>query len=86
MPPHSSGRHPFAPLRSLVGTIFRTWALLGGILHLLLRFGSLLGDFSASWTAPGSILKCFGSVWEVRGLYFSRFFKGFGWTRACFSN
>ena len=84
MPPDSSGRNPFAPLRSLVGTIFRTWALLGGILHLLLRFGSPLGDFCASWTAPGSILKCFGSVREAPGLYFSRFFKGFGWTWACF--
>ena len=74
MPPDSSGRNPFAPLKSLVGTIFRIWALLGGILHLLLRFGSPLGDFCASGTAPGSILKCFGSVREVRGLYSSRFF------------
>ena len=73
MPPDSSRRAPWAPLRSLVGTIFRTWALLGGILHILLRFGSPLGDFCASWTAPGSILKRFGSVREVRGLYFSRF-------------
>ena len=84
MPGDSSGRTPFAPLRSLVGTIFRTWALLGGILHLLLRFGSPLGDFCASWTAPASILKCFGSVREAPGLYFSRFFKGVGWTWVCF--
>ena len=74
MPPNSSGRMSFAPLRSLVGTIFRIWALLGGILHLLLRFGSPLGDFCVSWTAPGSILKRFGSVREIPGLYFSRFF------------
>ena len=65
---------PFAPLRSLVGTILRTWAPLGGILHLLLRFESPWGNFCASLTAPGSILKRFGSVWEIRGLYFSRFF------------
>ena len=51
------------PLGGHVGSIFRSWALLGRILRLLLRLFSLLAGFCASWGAPASILEGSGTLW-----------------------
>ena len=60
-----------------VGTIFRSWALLGRILHLLVRLLSLLAGFGGPRDAPGSILEGPGRVrgrfWRPEGLVFRCF-------------
>ena len=60
-----------------VGTIFRSWALLGRILQLLLRLLSLLAGFGGPRDAPGSILEGPG---RVRG----RFGRPYGLIFRCF--
>ena len=60
-----------------VGTIFRSWALLGRMLHVLLRFFSFLVGFCASWGALGSILEGFGTLWGGFWSSQSIFFEGF---------
>ena len=60
-----------------VGTIFRSWALLGRILRLLLRLLLRLAGFCASWSAPGSILDRFwldfGGFWPPKTMIFEVF-------------
>ena len=66
-----------------VGTIFRSWVLLGRILCLLQRLLSLLAGFGASWDAPGSILEgsgCFrGGFWSLRAPVFRGFCVRMRW-------
>ena len=56
------------------GTIFHSWALLGRILHYLLRLLLLLVVLNASWTTPGSILEGLGRfrawLFRLQGLIF----------------
>ena len=65
------------PLASHVGTIFRSWALLGRILRLLLRLLLRLAGFCASWSAPGSILDHFwfdfAGFWPPKTMIFEVF-------------
>ena len=70
-----------------VGTIFRSWALLGRILRLLLRLLLRLAGFCASWSAPGSILEGpgldFRGFWELQDHFFRSSFAGFACLRKC---
>ena len=66
-----------------VGTIFRSWALLGRCWRLLLRLLSLLAGFSASWCAPGSIFESFGRSEDGFGSPMALFFEVFTCTGAC---
>ena len=57
--------------KDYVGTIFRSWALLGRILHFLLRLLLLLVVLNAFWVVPGSIFEGPGRILETPNPYFS---------------
>ena len=58
------------PLGGHVGTIFRSWALLGRLLRVLLCFLSLLGGSYAFFDPRNSILEGLGTIqgrfWSVK--------------------
>ena len=62
-----------------VGAFFRSWALLGCILSVLLRFLSVLAGFCASYRAPDPVFGGFregpGMVFKVPGPHFLRCFR-----------
>ena len=71
------------PCWSHVGTIFRSWALLGRCWRLLLRLLSLLAGCSVSWCAPGAIFENFGHSEAGFGSPMALFFEVFTRTGAC---
>ena len=62
-----------------VGAFFRSWALLGCIFSVLLRFLSVLAGFCASYRVPDPVFGGFregpGMVFKVPGPHFLRCFR-----------